>query len=91
MAITRRFTEEELEELDARYSPVDEEIVGRTRWGVLYDTVFKDENGEYWQFTWEDGATESQDYDSFDFEDYITATKVERKSIVVDKWVPVEH
>lgn len=90
MPITRDFTEEELEELDARYSPVDEEIVGRTRWGVLYDTVFEDENGDYWQFTWEDGATESQDYDSFDFDKKVTATKVEKRSTMVDKWVPID-
>lgn len=91
MALTRKFTSEELEELDARYSPVDEEIVGRTRWGILYDTVFKDENGDYWQFTWEDGATESQDYDSFDFDSSVEATKVVKKSVVVDKWVPADE
>lgn len=91
MAITRDFTEEELEELDARYSPVDEDIVGRTRWGILYDTVFKDENGDHWQFTWEDGATESQDYDSFDFDNKVKATKVVKKSVVVDKWVPADE
>lgn len=90
MAETRKFTEEELEELDARYSPVDEEIVGRTRWGVLYDTVFLDENGDYWQFTWEDGATESQDYDSFDLDDSVTATRVVQEKVVVEKWVPYE-
>ena len=91
MAVTREFTSEELEELDAQYSPVDEEIVGRSRWGVIYDTVFQDEKGDHWQFTWEDGATEYQDYDSVSDEDTTTCTKVEKKSVVVDKWVPVSE
>lgn len=90
MAITRDFTEEELEELDARYSPVDEEMVGRSRWGIFYDTVFEDANGDYWQFTWEDGATESQDYDSFDYDKTVTCTKVVKQLVEVEKWVPVE-
>lgn len=91
--ITREFTRDELEELDFFDSPVHEEYAGRSRWGIFYDTVFKDENGDHWQITWEDGATENQDYNSFT-ESYgdenHTAYRVELRSVTKEEWVTVD-
>lgn len=91
--VTRDFTRDELEELDFFDSPEDEEYAGRTRWGILFDTVFKDENGIYWMVTWEDGATENQDYTSFTEypgEETHTAYQVEKRTMSVEKWVNVD-
>ena len=86
--ISREFTAEEVEDLDLPYSSISDKIIDRTRWGIIYESVFKFED-EFWQMTWEDGATESQDYSSMDYEEGITAIKVEKKEVTRTEWVPV--
>jgi hypothetical protein len=88
MIITRTFSAEEVADLDLPYSSIEDKIIDRTRWGVIYDSIFKFED-EFWRMTWEDGATESQDYNSLDDEDTIIAVKVEKKEVTITKWVPV--
>lgn len=50
-----------------RYTHVAEEHLGESRWGIIKRTVFIDKQyKKYYAFTWEQGATEMQDYDEFD-------------------------
>ena len=89
--ITKQLPANEVRELV--WDSVHDEYTGRSRWGIYIDSVIKDDDG-YWLVSWEDGATESQDYDSFESwgekPEMITLTKVEKKSIVVDKWVEID-
>lgn len=89
MAITKQLPADEVQEMV--WDSVEDIYQGRTRWGVLFDSIIKDENGDHWLVSWEDGATENQDYNSFSTwggePEMWTLTKVVKKSIVVDSWV----
>lgn len=88
MAVTIELPADEVQEMV--WNSVEDVYTGRSRWGIYIDSIVKHE-GEYWRVTWEDGATESQDYNSFSDwggePEMITLTKVVKKSVVMDTWV----
>lgn len=92
MAITKQLPADEVQELV--WDSVEDTYTGRSRWGIYIDSVIKDENGDHWLVSWEDGATESQDYNSFTNwggePEMMTLTKVVKKAIVVDQWVEAD-
>lgn len=92
MAVTIELPADEVEELT--YNSVDEELTGRSRWGVYIDSIVEYE-GSFYRVSWEDGATESQDYNSFSTwggePEMTTLTKVVKKSIVKDTWVDADE
>ncbi len=55
----------------ARYGAenVQDEIIDTTRWGVIHAITFE-RDGELWQFTTEDPATEMQDWVECDITAY---------------------
>lgn len=92
MAITKQLPADEVQELV--WDSVEDIYQGRSRWGIYFDSIIKDEDGTYWRVTWEDGATENQDYSSFSSwggePEMQTLTKVVKKSVVVDQWVDAD-
>lgn len=83
----KTFTKDELLGLEFPWVNVNDEIVDTTRWGIIHDTVIESE-GKFYLIRWEDGATEYQDYTSY--EDGAEGTEVEEVWVSVQKWAPVE-
>lgn len=92
MTITKELPADEVQELV--WDSVEDVYTGRSRWGIYIDSIIKDEDG-YWRVSWEDGATESQDYNSFSNwggePEMTTLTKVVKKAIVQDVWVDADE
>lgn len=88
MAVTIELPADEVQELV--WDSVEDVYTGRSRWGIYIDSIVKYDDA-YWRVSWEDGATESQDYSSFSNwggePEMTSMTKVVKKSVVTDTWV----
>ena len=86
----KKFSREELDELDVPWTNVSDKFVENTRWSILKECVFKDTDGKHYSVTYRIGATECQDdTDLWDGETTISAVEVELKEIMVKRWVMV--
>lgn len=89
--VTRDFTRDEFEELGVMWggaAVVQDEIIDNTRWGIVHKVVFLFE-GDFWEATYEVGATEYQEsMDPFEFGS-IQARKVEPRKVEVTEYHPV--
>ena len=74
--MTKNFSKDFLIDLLNRDKFIYEEITGRTRWSILYWSVFE-HDGEYWAVEYSDGATELQDERPWEYDgNEITCSKV---------------
>lgn len=93
MTITKKVPADEVQELV--WDSVEDVYTGRSRWGIYIDSIIKDEDGSYWRVSWEDGATESQDYNSFSSwggePAMVTITKVVKKEVLQEVWVDADE
>lgn len=71
------FTKEELLEIlyESNHVVLDE-ITDTGRWSIHHDLIFKKDDKLY-QTTYSVGATESQDEQPWEYEDFVTCTEVE--------------
>lgn len=77
------------EEYDLPYDGyIYKELVDTSRWGEIYEIVFKHEE-KFWSFSFEQGATEMQDYDDWDDESEVECMEVEEYEKTVTAWRPV--
>jgi hypothetical protein len=84
------FTKDYLKnELELPYSAIYDEICDNGRWSIYHICVFEND-GKFYQAGYSVGATECQDESPWEYEDNIECTEVELKSVMVEKWVPVE-
>lgn len=73
-----------------QFEVIAESNVGETRWGVVSQTVFQNkEDGVLYAFEWEQGATETQDYDEFEMRDEFEATPVQAVEVIVTEYHPI--
>ena len=78
------------DELDLPYSnTVVDKIIDTTRWSIVHEIVFED-NGNFYQTTYSEGATEMQDERPWEYDDEVECTEVELREVKVKKWMPVE-
>lgn len=63
------------------YYEVEDEIVDTSRWGIVHQAVYR-ENYRYWMVTYEEPATEMQDWDSYG----TTIYEVESYAVTVTKY-----
>lgn len=93
MTITKKLPADEVQELV--WDSVEDVYTGRSRWGIYIDSIIKDEDGSYWRVSWEDGATEIQDYNSFSSwggePEMTTLTKVVKKEVLQEVWVDADE
>lgn len=68
------------------YTNVKTEFIGETRWGIVRRTIFMVPDGSLYAFEWEGGATEQQDYDSFDDFDTVEAYPVVPVQVTVTEY-----
>jgi hypothetical protein len=67
-------------------------IIDHTRWSVIYEAVFFHvPSGEHYKFSWSKGATESQDEQPYEYDDFYESVKVERKIVAIIEWVKKEN
>jgi len=69
-----------------------QEIIDQRRWVTTIQCVFEHRpTGVHYMFVWDRGSTECQDdYKPFEYGGDVTPVRVERKTITVEKWMPVE-
>lgn len=91
MARTKVFSKDYLvNELDLpRYNTIFDRIVDTTRWSIIHEIVFED-NEKFYMTTYSEGATECQDERPWEYDDKIECTEVELKEVKVKKWIPIE-
>ena len=77
-----------LEDLDLPYNAIERKIIDRTRWSIIYEMIFED-NEKFYRCIYLDGATEYQDQDIFDDEKEIECEEVEKKVVQREEWMPV--
>lgn len=65
---------------------VKTETLGETRWGIIRRTIFMAPDRSLYAFEWEEGATEHQDYDSFDDVDTVEAYRVIPVQVTVTEY-----
>ncbi len=64
------------------------QIVGTTRWCLVYSGVFLHKpSGEHYTTQYREGATESQDERAFEHVDEATFTRVVKKEVLREEWV----
>jgi len=86
----RHFTREQLEELDVPYTTLHDEQVDTLRWSEIRSCVFRTEDGDAYEVTYQRPATEQQECDTWFDEDEIKATEVEQRPVVTQQWLPVD-
>jgi hypothetical protein len=93
MAITRKFTVEELEEeYDLPYGAVYEDTVDKRRWYSVLELVFLADDGKHYMVDYMDPATEQQEGQERWYEDsqgLVEAILVEPKEVITVQWVAV--
>ena len=80
-----------VDELDLPTSAIEETIEGQTRWETHYSIVFEHPDGRFFQTSYSQGSTELQWSEVWEHEDAIACIQVEKKQVLVEKWVPVEN
>lgn len=74
---------------DTIYMSDEKTITGHGRWDVSYESIINWEGNTY-LVKWSVGATEQQDYDSFDYSEEVELIPVAQQEVTQVKWVPVE-
>ena len=88
--ITKTFSRDYLvDELDLPYNSIYDKVTDNSRWSIFHDMVFKD-NEKYYQTSYSVGATECQDERPWEYEDEIECVEVEKRQVLVEKWMPIE-
>lgn len=77
-----------LYDLDLPYNAIEDEIVGTSRWSIHHEIVFQDKDGKFYQTCYSEGATECQEEKPWEYKPVVVCTEVEKKDVVVEKWVP---
>lgn len=93
MAIKRKFPKALLKEWDLPYEgAIEDEIEDTSRWSEHHRLVFKaEDDGLLYETSYSRGLTEYQDEQPWEYETEITATQVEKREVLVYKYLPVEE
>ncbi len=68
-----------------------EQIVDQRRWETVSEAVFHHiPTDKFYQVCWEQGSTEYQHHELFEYEDP-EFVEVEEKEVLIKKWVAVEN
>jgi len=88
MSSTKTFSKDYLmDELHLPYNNILDKIIDHTRWSVIHEIVFKNNDNKTYRTTYSEGATESQFEAPWEYEDDIECTEVELKEVVRLEWV----
>lgn len=89
-----RLTQEQAQELvhcglDG-FDTIETTLVGNGRWTLSYDLVVMHiESGKYYKVNYKVGATEKQDVEPFEYDDYVDLIEVRPVEVVKIEYVPV--
>lgn len=76
-------------ELKLPYNALEDHIIDNGRWSIHHEIIFGHE-GKFYQANYSVGATECQWERPWEHVDKVVCTEVEKKQVMVEKWVPVE-
>ncbi len=84
MANTWHLTEEEIDELDLPFACEDVETYNEG-WTITREGIFH-ANDKYWRIRWDEGATEMQECEPWEYDSPV-AVEVVPEEVTVIKWV----
>ena len=71
------------------WETIEKNTDGSSRWSIYWKGIFKHiPSGEHFSVGWSVGATEQQDEAPFEYEDEVTFTRVIKKEVLREEWVP---
>lgn len=76
-------------ELDLPFSAIEDNVICNDRWSIFHEIIFQDKDGKFYLTWYSVGATECQDERPWEYDDTIECIEVEKRKVVVDKWVEV--
>lgn len=77
-------------ELDLPWTAEEDHIVDNGRWPIYHEIIFKDKDGKHYSTGYSVGATECQEERPWEYESHVECTEVEKRQVMVEKWVPVD-
>jgi hypothetical protein len=88
--ITRTFDRKFLrDELDLPYNAIEDAVTDNSRWSIQHEIIFEYE-GKFYSASYSVGATEMQDESPWEYEDEVKCYEVEKKQVMVERWVSKE-
>lgn len=91
MAKTKKFDTKFLrDKLDLPWSALEDVICDQDRWSTHHDIIFEYE-GKFYSGWYSVGSTEMQDEGPWEYEEFVEFDEVEKKKVLVEKWVAVEE
>lgn len=67
---------------------IEETMVDQTRWSTVFEIIFEYE-GKFWKTYYSCGSTEMQNESPWEFESTVEAIEVEKREVVIEKWLPI--
>lgn len=77
-------------ELDLPWTAEENHVVDNDRWSIYHEIIFKDKDGKHYSTGYSVGATEYQGERPWEYEDQVECIEVEKRQVMVEKWVPVD-
>ena len=91
--VTRYFTVDELEEMDAPDSLMDKEYVESGRWSERWTGVLE-ADGKFYRLEYELPSTEMQEgletWERYETPEGVPGVEVELTTVITEMWMPVE-
>lgn len=78
-----------INELGLPYRAITNKIIDTSRWSIIHEIVFED-NNKFYQTTYSVGATECQDESPWEYDDIIECDEVELREVKIKKWCKVD-
>ena len=69
----------------------EKQIESQSRWSLYYSQVFQHiPTNRFYEFCWGEGATEMQEMQPFEYDNFVEPTEVVQQQVVQTVWVPKE-
>lgn len=93
MTIKREFPKALLKEWGLPYEgAIEDDITETSRWSEHHTIIFKaEDDGLLYEAWYSKGLTEYQDESPWEYDETVTATRVEKRKVLVYKYLPVEE
>jgi hypothetical protein len=79
-----------LRNLDLPGAAIEDRIVSRSRWSIEHEIIFE-YNSQCYRANYRCGATEYQDENPWDLEDFVDCVPVKKVPVMVEQWVDIDE
>lgn len=78
-----------MDELGLPMDAIEDDVTNVGRWSIHHDIIFEHE-GKFYKTSYSEGSTEHQWESPWEGMDLINCYEVEKKEVLVEKWVKVD-